>query len=194
MSDKDPESTFMAAVATMSDLGLGYLHVVEASPGDAPPSPEFTSLFARMRHRWHGVYVANGGFNGPAGEEAVKSGRADAIAYGRLFIANPDLPRRLQLGAALNEPDPTTFYGGDATGYTSIPRSPEGPPHSSFGQSSNPIVSRPLGDLGRKVGATRRQLNFSGRRSDLSRTAGASSQHSECLLVPGGAVWVPLHP
>ena len=42
-------------------------------------------------------------------------------SYGRLFIANPDLPRRLQLGAALNEPDPTTFYGGDAAGYTSYP-------------------------------------------------------------------------
>ncbi len=121
MSDKDPESTFMAAVAAMSDLGLGYLHVVEASPGDPPPSPEFTALFARMRNRWHGFYVANGGFDGPAGEEAVQSGRADAIAYGRPFIANPDLPRRLQLGAALNEPDPTTFYGGGAAGYTSYP-------------------------------------------------------------------------
>jgi N-ethylmaleimide reductase len=121
MSDKDPESTFMAAVAAISALGLGYLHVVEASPGDAPPSPEFASLFARMRQSWHSVYVANGGFDGLSGEEAVRSGRADAIAYGRYFIANPDLPRRLQLGAPLNEPEPTTFYGGDAAGYTSYP-------------------------------------------------------------------------
>ncbi len=121
MSDKDPESTFMAAVAAMSALSLGYLHVVEASPGDAPPSPEFASLFARMRHSWHSVYVANGGFDGPSGEEAVRSGRADAIAFGRHFIANPDLPRRLQLGAQLNEPDQQTFYGGDARGYTDYP-------------------------------------------------------------------------
>jgi N-ethylmaleimide reductase len=121
MHDDDPQSTFIAAVEAMSALKLGYLHLVEASPGDPPPSPEFTSLFARMRHRWHGVYVANGGFDGPTGEEAVKTRRADAIAYGRHFIANPDLPRRLQLRAPLNQPDPTTFYGGDAAGYTSYP-------------------------------------------------------------------------
>ncbi len=121
MSDKDPESTFMAAVTAMSGLGLGYLHVVEASPGDAPPSLEFVSLFAQMRHNWRGVYVANGGFDGPSGEEAVKSGKADAIAYGRYFIANPDLPRRLRLGAEFNKPDQQTFYGGDARGYTDYP-------------------------------------------------------------------------
>jgi N-ethylmaleimide reductase len=121
MKDENPESTFMAAVAAMSALGLGYLHVVEASPGDAPPSPEFASLFDRMRRSWPSVYIANGGFNGPSGDEAVRSGRADAIAYGRLFIANPDLPKRLQLRATLNTPEPTSFYGGGAAGYTSYP-------------------------------------------------------------------------
>ena len=121
MSDNDPETTFMAAVEAISALKLGYLHIVESSPGDPPPSPEFASLFSRMRHSWYGVYVANGGFDGPDGEVAVQSGRVDAIAYGRYFIANPDLPRRLQLRAALNEPDPTSFYGGGAAGYTSYP-------------------------------------------------------------------------
>ncbi len=61
----------------------------------------------------------NGGYDGLSGEEALRTGHADAIAYGRAFLANPDLPRRLRLGAALNEPDPTTFYGGGAAGYTS---------------------------------------------------------------------------
>jgi N-ethylmaleimide reductase len=65
--------------------------------------------------------VANGGFDGPSGEDAVKRGRADAIAYGRSFIANPDLPERLLLGAALNEPDPSSFYGGTESGYTNYP-------------------------------------------------------------------------
>jgi len=124
MSDEDPQRTFMTAVEAMSPLKLGYLHVVEASPGDAPPSPAFVSLFARMRSSWPGIYVVNGGFDGPSGEEAIQSGRADAIAYGRQFIANPDLPRRLQLRAALNKPDPTTFYGGGAAGYTSYPALP----------------------------------------------------------------------
>jgi N-ethylmaleimide reductase len=124
MSDEDPQSTFMAAVGALSAMGFAYLHVVESSPADAPPSPEFTSLFARMRKSWPGVYVANGGYNGLSGEIAIKSGRADAISYGRLFIANPDLPKRLQLRAALNEPHPTSFYGGGADGYTSYPALP----------------------------------------------------------------------
>ncbi|MFA5949258.1 MAG: alkene reductase [Hyphomicrobium sp.] len=121
MSDNDPVSTFVAAVDALSTLGLGYLHIVEASPGDAPPSPEFVSLFAQMRERWPSVYVASGGFDGPAGEEAVKRGWADAIAYGRGFIANPDLPERLSLRSALNEPDSSTFYGGTEKGYTDYP-------------------------------------------------------------------------
>jgi len=121
MSDDDPESTFMAAVTAMAAAGLGYLHVVEASPGDAPPTPEFAALFARMRQGWPGVYVANGGFDGPSGEAAMKNGRADAIAYGRSFIANPDLPERLRFKSALNELDPLSLYGGTEKGYTDYP-------------------------------------------------------------------------
>jgi N-ethylmaleimide reductase len=121
MSDADPQSTFMAAVASLSAARLGYLHVVEASPGDAPPPPEFAALFARMRRKWTGVYVANGGFDGPSGEAAVRHDRADAIAFGRSFIANPDLPERLRLGSALTEPDQSSFYGGTETGYTDYP-------------------------------------------------------------------------
>jgi len=77
-------------------------------------------MSAQLRILWNGLYVVNGEYDGPRGE-ALRSGHADAVAYGRLFQANPDPPRRLQLGAALNEPDPTTFYGGDAAGYTSYP-------------------------------------------------------------------------
>ena len=121
MSDQDPEATFMMAVAAMATAGLGYLHVVEASPGDPSPTPEFAALFARMRKAWPRVYVANGGFDGPGGEAAVSHGRADAIAYGRSFIANPDFPERLRLRSALNELDTSTLYGGAAKGYTDYP-------------------------------------------------------------------------
>ena len=121
MSDADPALTFIAAVGALSAAKLGYLHVVEASPGDAPPSPEFVALFARMRQGWPSVYVANGGFDGISGEAAVVRGRADAIAYGRHFIANPDLPERLLGGFALNEPEPASFYGGTERGYTDYP-------------------------------------------------------------------------
>ena len=74
-----------------------------------------------LRELWKGFYVVNGGYDGPRGEEAIRSGHADAIAYGRAFLANPDLPRRLQLGSPLNVPDQRTFYGGDARGYTDYP-------------------------------------------------------------------------
>jgi N-ethylmaleimide reductase len=121
MRDDNPLETFSVAVARLNGYGLGYLHVVERAQDSKRSSEEDLALSAHLRTLWKGLYVVNGGYDGPRGEEAVRSGHADAVAYARAFLANPDLPRRLQLGAALNEPDPTTFYGGDAAGYTSYP-------------------------------------------------------------------------
>ena len=78
-------------------------------------------MSAYLRTLWKGLYVVNGGYDGPRGEDALRTGHADAVSYGRAFLANPDLPRRLKLGAALNTPDTTTFYGGSADGYTTYP-------------------------------------------------------------------------
>jgi len=114
MSDDNPRDTFSVAVARLNGYGLGYLHVVEQAQDSKGSSEEDLALSAYLRTLWKGLYVVNGGYDGPKGEEAIRSGHADAVAYGRAFLANPDLPRRLQLGAALNELDPTTFYGGDA--------------------------------------------------------------------------------
>ena len=125
MGDENPEATFMAAVSELAALGLGYLHVVEAAPADAPASPDFRALFDRLRREWRGRYVANGGYDGPSGERAIYEGRADAIAYGRAFLANPDLPKRLQLRAQLNDPDKATFYGGTERGYIDYPECDE---------------------------------------------------------------------
>ena len=121
MSDDNPLDTFSVAVERLNSYGLGYLHVVETAQNSKGSSEEDMAMSAQLRKLWKGLYVANGGYDGPTGEQAIRAGHADAIAYGRLFLANPDLPRRLQIGAALNEPDPTTFYGGDAAGYTSYP-------------------------------------------------------------------------
>jgi len=121
MHDDNPRETFSVAVEKLNSYGLGYLHVVEQAQDSKGSSEEDLSLSAHLRTLWNGLYVVNGGYDGPRGEEAVRTGHADAVAYGRAFLANPDLPRRLQLGAALNEPDPTTFYGGGAAGYTSYP-------------------------------------------------------------------------
>ena len=121
MSDDNPRETFSDAVAKLNSYGLGYLHVVETAQNSRGSSDEDLAMSAHLRTLWKSLYIVNGGYDGVSGEEALRTGHAEAVAYGRLFLANPDLPRRLQLGAALNEPDPTTFYGGDAAGYTSYP-------------------------------------------------------------------------
>ena len=121
MRDDNPRETFSVAVARLNSYGLGYLHVVERAQDSKGSSEEDLALSAHLRTLWKGLYVVNGGYDGPRGEEALRIGHADAVAYARAFLANPDLPRRLELRAALNEPDPTTFYGGGAAGYTSYP-------------------------------------------------------------------------
>jgi N-ethylmaleimide reductase len=65
--------------------------------------------------------ILNSGFDAESGAAAVSEGRADAIAYGKLFLANPDLPERFRRGAALNTPDAKSFYGGTTAGYTDYP-------------------------------------------------------------------------
>jgi N-ethylmaleimide reductase len=121
MSDDNPLETFSVTVLRLNSYGLGYLHIVETAQNSKGSSEADLAMSAHLRTLWRGLYVVNGGYDGPRGEEALRTGHADAVAYGRAFLANPDLPRRLQLGAALNEPDPTTFYGGGAAGYTSYP-------------------------------------------------------------------------
>ena len=105
-------------------VGMTLLVPPRRWKGRRTANDEALALSAHLRTLWKGLYVVNGGYDGPKGQEALRTGHADAVAYGRAFLANPDLPRRLQLGAVLNEPDPTTFYGGGAAGYTSFPALP----------------------------------------------------------------------
>jgi N-ethylmaleimide reductase len=121
MSDDYRLETFSVAVERLNGYGLGYLHIVETAQNSKGSSEADLAMSAHLRTLWKSLYVVNGGYDGPRGEQALRTGHADAIAYGRTFLANPDLPRRLRLGAALNEPDPKTFYGGGAAGYTSYP-------------------------------------------------------------------------
>jgi len=124
MTDDNPLETFSVAVAELNSYRLGYLHVVETAQNSKGSSEADLAMSAHLRTLWKGLYVVNGGYDGLRGEQAIQTGHADAVAYGRAFLANPDLPRRLQLEAALNEPDPSTFYGGGAAGYTSYPALP----------------------------------------------------------------------
>jgi N-ethylmaleimide reductase len=120
IADSDPVATFGQAIEGLSGLGIGYLHMVEGQTGgtrELPPGADIQAL----RRRFKGSYIANNGYDRDLAIEAVEAGRADAVAFGRLFIANPDLVDRLRHGAPLNTPDQPTFYGGTEKGYTDYP-------------------------------------------------------------------------
>ncbi|WP_037606017.1 alkene reductase [Streptacidiphilus rugosus] len=113
ISEDNPGEVYEALLGRLAGLDLAYLHLMEG------PDRELT---ARLRKAWAGVFVLNP-FTHPAatGPDAlglVEDGTADMIAYGALFLANPDLPARLAAGGPFNTPDPSTFYGGDHRGYT----------------------------------------------------------------------------
>ena len=118
-TEEDPaevEATYGALIEGIAPLGLAYLSVL------ADPSLD---LVQRLRKDFGGVLIANTGFADLTTREQAQAllddDLADAVAVGRLFIANPDLSRRWQTGADLNEPNPATFYGGGAEGYTDYP-------------------------------------------------------------------------
>ena len=120
MGDSDPEALFGHVYAQLSNRDLAYLHVMENFPGSERTSAE-EELLDRIRTKYTGNFIVNGGFDANSGAQFIADGKADAIAYGRPFIANPDLPERYRLSAELNVPDEATFYGGGREGYTDYP-------------------------------------------------------------------------
>ena len=120
MHDSNPQETFEFAATALSPFGLAYLHGMEGTIGESKhAAQEFD--FTPFRRCFKGTYIANGGYDKALAEEALTTGYADLVAFGALFIANPDLPERFAKNAPLNQPDPNTFYGGDEKGYTDYP-------------------------------------------------------------------------
>ncbi|SDL29824.1 alkene reductase [Nonomuraea jiangxiensis] len=117
--EPEPHAVYEALVARIATLDLAYLHIMEA--GDR-------KLTHTMRRGFPGALILNPHTGdrptGPEELALIHDGTADLIAFGQLFLANPDLPRRLETASPLNTPDPATFYGGDATGYTDYPALP----------------------------------------------------------------------
>ena len=113
------DAQYTALVQELSALGLMYLHVLDHSAMGAPPVP--ATLKAQLRQQFAGPFILAGGFDRDSAEAALAAGQADLIAFARAFLANPDLVRRIQAGAALNAPDMTTFYTPGPTGYTDYP-------------------------------------------------------------------------
>ena len=118
--DDNPVETFSRAVDILNGYGLAYLHMVEGQTGgtrELKPGEDIGAL----RARFNGIYIANNGYDRASAIEAVESGRADMVAFGRPFISNPDLVERLRRDAPLNELDRDTLYGGGTKGYTDYP-------------------------------------------------------------------------
>ncbi|MBR0830375.1 alkene reductase [Bradyrhizobium manausense] len=119
ISDSNPQALFDHIVDGLSALKLVYLHVVEGATGGPRDFAPFD--YASLRKRFAGAYMANNAYDFELASKVLAANEADLIAFGKPFISNPDLVERLKKGAALNEWDKNTFYGGGAKGYTDYP-------------------------------------------------------------------------
>ncbi len=140
MHDSDPVPLFTHAIRELSNRRIAYLHLVEPRSSDASSSeqaasnaPDAAKVF---RSSFAGKLIGAGGFNPDSARDAVVAGTADAVAFGRLFISNPDLPARIRQKAQLNPYDRSTFYGGTEKGYTDYP---------TLGSPNMELVSKGVG-------------------------------------------------
>lgn len=124
MSDSNPEGLFTYVAAELDKLDLAYLHLIEPRiAGNIEDESRSQQPVAakRLRKVFGGPIIAAGGFTGDSAEAIIAAGDADLVAFGRHFIANPDLPERLRQGLPLNPYDRDSFFGGTAAGYTDYP-------------------------------------------------------------------------
>jgi N-ethylmaleimide reductase len=123
--EPDPMPLYTHVVEALDPLGLAYLHFIEPRSSGAGRAEvnwqNVPSAMVLFRPLWNGVLIAAGGFTGEMAEAAIAQGHADAVAFGRIFISNPDLPRRLREGFPITPYNRATFYGGDVVGYTDYP-------------------------------------------------------------------------
>ncbi|SCK09391.1 N-ethylmaleimide reductase [Variovorax sp. HW608] len=119
LRDSSPDLLLRTALSALSELGICYVDVVEGSTTAEPPTAKID--YAAVRHHFRGLYIANNGFRTREQAEAALNSYADLVSFGRPFIANPDLPRRLQTNAALNPLNEAFVYSPDHRGYTDYP-------------------------------------------------------------------------
>jgi N-ethylmaleimide reductase len=122
MGDDDPEITFGYIAENLNWGALAYLHIVNPAVGaiekGIEPNPGAQRMLVLLREKYRGTLIVAGGFDHDTAEAWLRQRKADLIAFGRKFLANPDLPQRFRSRASLNADDPSTYYGGRAKGYT----------------------------------------------------------------------------
>jgi N-ethylmaleimide reductase len=123
MGDSDPRALFRHIAQRLDSFGLAYLHLIEprVKGGETIAEAQAPVAAQELSKIFTGPVIAAGGFNPETAKASVANGDAGLIAFGRHFIANPDLPKRIELGLPLNPYDHSTFYGYDARGYTDYP-------------------------------------------------------------------------
>ncbi|MEE8730984.1 MAG: alkene reductase [Rahnella inusitata] len=119
ISCSDPQPQYDYVADQLSALGIVYLHVVEGATGGPRDISPFD--YDSLRRRFKNTYIGNNGYDLPLATAQLEEGKADLFAFGRPFIANPDLVERLKTGAPLVSLNPETLYGGGAAGYTDYP-------------------------------------------------------------------------
>jgi len=117
MTDSDPQKDYKYICDKLNDYDLAYLHIIDALKEDIKHGANVVELEV-LRDAYKGVLITNGAYDKARGNEAIKNGLADAVAYGTLYISNPDLPKRFETDAPLATADPHTFYTHDEKGYT----------------------------------------------------------------------------
>ncbi|MDB5872734.1 MAG: putative flavoprotein NADH-dependent oxidoreductase [Ramlibacter sp.] len=125
VDDEDPQALFGYLMRELAPLGLAYIHVIEGATGGPREIADRPFDYPALRNAYRaaggkGAWMVNNAYDKALAEQVVAEG-ADLVAFGKLFIANPDLVERLRRNAPLNTPDKATFYGGGAQGYTDYP-------------------------------------------------------------------------
>lgn len=117
--EDDPHTTYIEAIKILENVGIAYLSIAEADWDNAPEMP--LTFRQAVRDTFSGAIIYAGRYTAESGARLLESGLADLVAFGRPFMANPDLPARIANGWALNALNPATVYGGGAEGYTDYP-------------------------------------------------------------------------
>ena len=117
--DPDPASTYGRLAQWLQTAGLAYLHLADTNAWTG--APDYARMLPIFRQHYRGPLVVNAGITPERAAEIVNSGEADAVAFGRLFLANPDLPARIRTGGSYNSPKLFGIYGGSDAGYLDYP-------------------------------------------------------------------------
>ena len=121
VDDADPATLFPAAAASLSQIGVAFLELREPAPDGTFGKPAHPPVAPAIKAAFRGPLVLNSDYDGARAQAALDEGRADSIAFGRPYLANPDLPERIAKGAPLNKDNYKTWYSQGPKGYTDYP-------------------------------------------------------------------------